>query len=175
MRDWGRAARGSLSAKNQEEKPKYKCRINVSESVHLREKRGKKPTPETKRNIKERDADENIFFCYSISSARARNARKKDKGIYFHENPEKFAGIFVEKTAEKHGTFARKGLSHGDGCDKVNGTGGIDTESKMLCWSDKLHRMFFLLTFFGTVHIAGRRVKPVHRESPPDISRRWFI
>ena len=26
--------------------------------------------------------------------------------------------------------------------------------------------MFFLLTFFGTVHIAGRRVKPVHRESP---------
>lgn len=36
----------------------------------------------------------------------------------------------------------------------------------MLCGSDKLHRMFFLLTFFGTVHIAGRRVKPVHRESP---------
>lgn len=75
-----------------------------------------------------RKTNGNNFFGRLIESARARNVCLKDKGIYFDEKPDKTVEIFVKKTVKKCGTFARKGLSDGDGCDKVNGTGGIDME-----------------------------------------------
>ena len=59
------------------------------------------------------------YGCVRALSARARNARRKGKEIYFHEKSGKFVRNFVEKTGETRATFARKDLSRGGGCDKV--------------------------------------------------------
>lgn len=108
MRDWGRAARGSLSAKNQEEKPKYKCRINVSESVHLREKRGKKPTPETKRNIKERGADENIFSAILYHQHVHAMPARKTKGYIFTKIRKNLPEFLLKKQRKNTELLRRK-------------------------------------------------------------------